>query len=315
MKVKTISFLVLAAFLAVVAFVLGRIQGERAGIRQDVDRADSLEKTAGRVSGFKVKERSRASVPKGGLRRVEETLRISGKSSSADRTETRSAEVAHEIDGADAGQKTLDELRQRFVSGDAGQRRTALAEIRKAFANRSQVVDVDSLEDDGTSEAARREARLVHDLVESVVDGLSDADETVRNEALATAVALNGDEGNVLMSRIMTTGDESLKNGLLELTTGTPTEKGMKVSLMGLGAREESVRMAAADNLEKLTGTKFATQDEAYDWWESNHADFLLHAAGVSREDNVTTVIEPVPEETVGDGDEETISLPPANGK
>lgn len=315
MKIKTISFLMLAVFLAVVAFVMGRIQGERAGIRQDGGRADSREKTAGRVSGSEVKERSRASLPKGGLRRVQETLRASGKSSSAVRTEVLSTEVADETDGADGRKKTLDELRQRFVSGDAGQRRLALAGIRKAFANRPQVVDVDSLDDGGTSESAKREACFVRDLVESVVDGLSDADETVRNEALATAVALNGDEGNVLMSRIMTTGDESLKNGLLELTTGTPTEKGMKVSLMGLGAVEESVRTTAADNLEKLTGTKFATQDEAYEWWESNHADFLLHAAGVSKEDNVTTVVESVPEGAEGDDDVKTISLPTPNGE
>lgn len=315
MKLKAISCLMLAVVLVAVAFVMGRIQGERIGSRSAAGRGDRLEGTVDRTSNPVAKKSPRVFLSKGGLERVQETLRASRKSSSSAQAEPRPAEAAHEVDEVDAGERALAELRQRFASDDVEQRRAVLVDVRKTFSDRPQILDDDSSDDDGTSETAKREACLVRDLVEAVVAGLSDPDETVRNEALTTAFALNGDEGNMLMSRIMTTGDEGLKNGLLELTVGTPSAKCVKVSLMGLGAAEESVRMTAADNLEKLTGTKFATQDEAYEWWESNHADFLLRAAGVSKEDNVTTIVEPVPEEIEGNDGVETISKPTPNGE
>lgn len=194
------------------------------------------------------------------------------------------------------GGELLSVIGSMVESESAAERRSAVAAAALAFPDDGrQLVCLDDDKED--VQRLHEEAKRNHVLISVVGEGLRDEDCEVRSAAYDSLRTIDRDVASVLTSQLLCGSDSELKLQLLADTAGKATDRDMSVSITALDDGDEAVRAAAAENLRKLTGQDFGTKAEACDWWEANHADFLLRASGVTENDNVVQVLEPVPEE------------------
>ena len=199
---------------------------------------------------------------------------------------------------ATGGAELLSVIGSMVESESAAERRCAVAAAALAFPDDGrQLACLDDDEDEEDAQRLHEEAKRNHVLISVVGEGLRDEDGAVRSAAYESLRTIDRDVASVLTSQLLCGSDSELKLQLLADTAGKATDRDMSVSITALDDGDEAVRAAAAENLRKLTGQDFETKSEACDWWEANHADFLLRASGVTENDNVVQVLEPVPEE------------------
>lgn len=198
---------------------------------------------------------------------------------------------------ATGGAELLSVIGSMVESESAAERRSAVTAAALAFPDDGrQLVCLDDDEED--PQRLHEEAKRNHILISVVGEGLRDEDGAVRSAAYESLRTIDRDVASVLTSQLLCGSDSELKLQLLADTAGKATDRDMSVSITALDDGDEAVRAAAAENLRKLTGQDFGTKSEACDWWEANHADFLLRASGVTENDNVVQVLEPVPEDS-----------------
>ena len=114
-------------------------------------------------------------------------------------------------------------------------------------------------------------------LFSTVSAGLSDSDAGVRTTAFDVMRTLPDEDGSALAATLLSDGDVDLQKRLMREVEGNAS--GIRLSLMGMGSESEAVRTLAAENLESISGQKFAGQKEAAEWYEAHQNEFP-HNAG-----------------------------------
>ena len=214
---------------------------------------------------------------------------------------------------ATGGAELLSVIGSMVESESAAERRSAVAAAALAFPDDGrQLVCIDDEED---PQRLHEEAKRNHVLISVVSEGLRDEDAEVRSAAYESLRTIDRDVASVLTAQLLCGSDSELKLQLLADTAGKATDRDMSVSIAALDDGDEAVRAAAAENLRKLTGRDFRAKSEACDWWEANHADFLLRTSGVTESDNVVQVLEPVAEEPDNPGEDSQGSNLPTQTK
>ena len=123
-----------------------------------------------------------------------------------------------------------------------------------------------------SSEATTGESELGTQLFSTVSAGLSDSDAGVRATAFDVMRALPDEDGSVLAATLLSGGDVDLQKRLMREAEGNAS--GIRLSLMGMGSECEEVRTLATENLESISGQKFADQKEAAEWYEAHQSEF-----------------------------------------
>jgi len=118
-----------------------------------------------------------------------------------------------------------------------------------------------------------RAARQTKEVVKAISDGLSDADDAVRNAAYDAMRALAREEAGILEGQIFSGTDTELKLALLADAAAKTGEAGVMTSIAGLENEDKDVAAAAAKNLKAATGQDFKTEQQALDWWEKHGAE------------------------------------------
>jgi len=125
--------------------------------------------------------------------------------------------------------------------------------------------------DDGSEYVAPAAERPTQQLVSTVVAGLSDEDEGVRDAAFDVMCALPDEESGVLAANLLSDGDAGLQERLMREAVDASD---IRLLLMGMGSESQDVRGLAAEGLKSAFGQEFASQKEAAEWYEAHHKDF-----------------------------------------
>ena len=141
--------------------------------------------------------------------------------------------------------------------------------------------------DDGGSQKngdGDSEARNSHDVIEAVTAGLFDENANVRDTAFEVMRALPDSESGALAANLFSDGESDLQERLLEAVRGSDSDFDIRLSLMGMGSETETVRRLAAENIKTLAGQEFFSQQEAAEWYETHHQEFLHNAGNATPE-------------------------------
>ncbi len=133
--------------------------------------------------------------------------------------------------------------------------------------------------DDGSESVAPTAERPTQQLISTVFAGLSDEDESVRDVAFSVMRSLPDEESGVLTANLLSDGDAGLQERLMR---EAGDESDLRLSLMGMGCDNQSVRSLAVENLKNASGREFANQQEASEWYEAYYREFQQGAGSQS---------------------------------
>ena len=150
------------------------------------------------------------------------------------------------------GDAALSSICEAMLGGDAEARRRALVEL----------ADVRARMDDDDDEATRQ-------TIVVMTAGLTDSDESVRDEAFETLLRLPDSDRHALSLQALGNDDTDIKLALLKLSREPCDEFEFTLNFQALDADEPTVREMASENLQALIGKNFPSTEAAFNWWET----------------------------------------------
>lgn len=139
-------------------------------------------------------------------------------------------------------------------------------ELEAEMRTKNAALESQAAQNDTSREDEAMKTKL---LVETVSSGLQDTDPEVRDAAFETMFSVPDEERGVLAAQILSGDNQPLKEKLLSAIKGSDDPTDIKINLQAMSGDDQGMRQSASDNIEKISGQRFETAEDAAQWLNS----------------------------------------------